>query len=845
MKKSYPIQGLDCANCAARLENALARVPGVEAVRVNFMNKTFSLTAEDANYDAVLEVVIARAAKVEPEAEIVLDPNAAHKAEVHHEHHHHHDDDDDDCHCDEHHHHHHDDEDDDDDDDDDCHCGEHHHHHHEEKPLDLTSPVAAGNVRKTYPINGLDCANCAAKLENALAALPDVESVQVSFINKKVVLVCNAVKLESVKAAMTTTCSRVEPDAVIDFTEGTATPAATKTEKPAKEQPVILYRVAATLILALVAGLAIPTDQFLAKLIIYILAYLIVSYDVLLKAAKNISHGQIFDENFLMMVASIGAMAMQEYTEALAVMSLYQIGEWFQDKAVDKSRASIASLMDIRPDYANVLRHGKTVTVDPNEVAVGELIVIKPGEKIPLDGVVREGTSSLNTVALTGEALPRDVAAGDHVLSGCVNLSGVLTIEVTSVFGESTVAKILEMVESSGDNKAKAERFISKFARIYTPAVCGAAVLLAVIPPLFLGGSWTHWIEQALSFLVISCPCALVISVPLSFFSGIGGASSKGILIKGANYMEVLSQLDTVAFDKTGTLTKGTFTVTAIHPANGYSEESLLEKAAYAECFSDHPIAKSILEAYGRTPDRKLVRDAHEIAGHGIQAKVDGETISAGNDKLMHMVGCQAEACEIQGTMIHVAVEGNYMGHLVISDVVKPSSAEAMNELKATGVQRLVMLTGDRKVVAEQIASTLGLTEVKAELLPEDKVTAVESLLSEEHKVGFVGDGINDAPVLRRADLGIAMGAMGSDAAIEAADIVLMDDDPLKLASAIRIARRTMSIVHQNIVFALGVKIVVMLLGVLGIANMWLAVFADVGVCMLAILNAMRAMKVE
>lgn len=501
--------------------------------------------------------------------------------------------------------------------------------------------------------------------------------------------------------------------------------------------------------------------------------------------------------------------------------------------------------MDIRPDVATVIRNGEPMVVDPNDVHVGEIIQVKPGEKLPLDGVIIEGTSSLNTVALTGESLPRDVFVGDTVISGCVNQEGMLKIKVTSVFSESTVAKILDLVESSGDHKAQAEQFISKFARYYTPAVCCAAVLLAVIPPLFLGGEWTRWIEQALSFLVISCPCALVISVPLSFFSGIGGASRKGILIKGANYMEVLASLDTVAFDKTGTLTKGIFTVSALHPAESSQESHLLEMSAHAECFSDHPISRSIQASYGKPIDRSRVTDVHELAGHGIQATVDGHVIHAGNDKLMATIGLKPDPCEVQGTIVHTASDGRYLGHIVISDVVKPTSAEAMKELKATGVNRLVMLTGDRKEVAQSVADTIGLTDVKAELLPENKVDAIESLLGEGHTVGFVGDGINDAPVLRRADLGIAMGGMGSDAAIEAADVVLMDDDPIKLPLAIRIARRTMKIVHQNIAFALGVKAVVMLLGILGIVNMWLAVFADVGVCIIAILNAMRAMKVE
>lgn len=601
----------------------------------------------------------------------------------------------------------------------------------------------------------------------------------------------------------------------------------------------MLYRVAAAIIL-LIAGLM---TQGALSVVLYLAGYLAAGYDVLLRAAKNIAHGQIFDENFLMSVASVGALLMGDFAEGIAVMTLYQIGEWFQDRAVDKSRDSIASLMDIRPDYANLVKGDETVQVSPEEVHVGDVILIKPGEKIPLDGVVLTGASSLNTIALTGESLPRDVAEGDSVISGCVNMSGLLTARVTSEFGESTVAKILALVESSGDNKAKAERFITRFARVYTPAVCLAAVLLAVLPSLF-DGQWLHWIKQALTFLVISCPCALVISVPLSFFSGIGGASRKGILIKGANYMEALSQLDTVVFDKTGTLTRGVFTVTAIHPSQT-NEEELLEVAALAESYSDHPISKSLQAAYNRAIDKARVGQVEEIAGHGIKAVVDGRTVWAGNTKLMTSIGLTPKPCHHQGTIVHIAVDGVYFGHIAISDVIKPTSAQAVAELKREGVRRLVMLTGDRKEAAEETANALGMTDVHAELLPEDKVTRVEALLNDNAKVAFVGDGINDAPVLRRADVGIAMGAMGSDAAIEAADVVLMDDDPIKLPMAIRIARRTLTIVRQNIVFALGVKALVMILGVCGIASMWLAVFADVGVAMLAILNAMRAMKAE
>lgn len=598
----------------------------------------------------------------------------------------------------------------------------------------------------------------------------------------------------------------------------------------------ILYR-AGGAVLLMILGLLL---QGPAALVLFIAAYLLAGYDVLLAAAKNIGHGNIFDENFLMAVASLGAMLMGEYAEGIAVLALYQAGEWLQDRAVDKSRDSIAALMDIRPDSANRLVNGQVEQVSPDEVAVGEMILVRPGEKIPLDGVVAEGMSSLNTVALTGETLPRDVRAGDSVLSGSVNLSGVLTVTVTAAYGESTVAKILRLVEVSGESKAKAEKFITRFARVYTPLVCLAAVLLAVVPSLF-DGQWLHWIHQALTFLVISCPCALVISVPLTFFSGIGGASRKGILIKGANHMETLSKLNAVVFDKTGTLTLGSFAVTKVAPAQG-TEVDLLALTALAESSSTHPIAQSIVAAYAKEIDRSRLGQVEETAGQGLTALVDGKKVCAGNRKLMDALGIDAPHVAEVGTIIHVTSDGVYQGYLVIADQVKPTAAQAMAELKQEGVARLVMLTGDRKVAAEDIANKLGLTEVHAELLPGDKVAHLEALLG-GGPVAFVGDGINDAPVLRRADVGIAMGGLGSDAAIEAADVVLMDDDPVKLPRAIRLARKTMRIVRQNIAFALGIKLAVMVLGILGVANMWIAVFADVGVCMLAILNAMRAMK--
>ncbi len=597
----------------------------------------------------------------------------------------------------------------------------------------------------------------------------------------------------------------------------------------------------------------------LVRLALYLAAYLVIGYDILRKAWKGILNGRVFDENFLMAVATVGAFALAiyeksgDYTEAISVMLFYQIGELFQSYAVGKSRKNISELMDIRPDYANIERDGKLEKVDPDEVEIGSTIIVQPGEKVPIDGVVLTGASSLNTSALTGESLPRDVKAGDEIISGCINMTGVLTIQTTKEFGESTVSKILELVEDSSSHKSRSEDFIAKFARVYTPAVCYGALALAVLPPLvrmlFMGLSaqWGEWIYRALTFLVISCPCALVISIPLSFFAGIGGASKEGILIKGSNYLETLSEVKTVVFDKTGTLTQGVFEVTGVHH-NKMEEERLLEYAALAECASSHPISKSLQKAYGREIDRDRVSDIQELSGKGICAKVDGHDVAAGNTKLMALLGVEYRDCHRVGTIIHMAIDGEYAGHIVISDVVKPTAKEAIVALKHAGVEKTVMLTGDAKRVADQVASGLGVDRVCSELLPADKVKKVEELLADKgskDKLAFVGDGINDAPVLTRADIGIAMGAMGSDAAIEAADVVLMDDDPMKIAKAIKISRKCIGIVYQNIIFALVVKFGCLALGALGIANMWAAIFADVGVMILAVLNAIRALRVH
>ena len=621
-----------------------------------------------------------------------------------------------------------------------------------------------------------------------------------------------------------------------------------------KKQKKMLWRIIATAVIILVIKLF--SIGGIAGTLLYLAAYGIIGYDILRKAGKGIVRGQVFDENFLMAVATVGAIGLAfyeksgDFLEAVAVMLFYQIGELFQSYAVGKSRRSITALMDIRPDYANIEQDGQLTQVDPGEVPVGAVIVVQPGEKVPLDGVVLEGSSTLNTAALTGESLPRDVTDGDEIVSGCINMTGVLKIRTTKAFGESTVSKILELVENSSSHKSKSENFISKFARVYTPAVCAAALALAVLPPVVrllagLDGDWGTWLYRALSFLVVSCPCALVISIPLSFFAGLGGASHEGVLIKGSNYLETLSKTKVVVFDKTGTLTQGVFDVTGVHH-NSLPREKVLEYAALAECASSHPISRSLQRAYGGHIDRDRVTDIREYSGNGVMARVDGVTVAVGNDKLMDKLGIAWHDCHSVGTIIHLALDGQYAGHIVISDVEKPHAKDAIAALKRIGVEKTVMLTGDRSKVADHVAQDLGVDEVHSELLPADKVSQVERLLSRAGgKLAFVGDGINDAPVLSRADIGIAMGAMGSDAAIEAADVVLMDDDPLKIAKAIRISRKCIRIVYENIAFALIVKALCLLLVAVGAANMWAAIFGDVGVMVIAVLNAIRALRVS
>lgn len=618
-----------------------------------------------------------------------------------------------------------------------------------------------------------------------------------------------------------------------------------------KKQKKVLIRILVAAALMIMFS-QLPVEGYI-RFLLFMIPYLVIGYDILKKAVKGILNRQVFDENFLMAVATVGAIVLGNYTEGVAVMLFYQIGELFQSYAVGKSRRNISELMDIRPDYANIERDGKLEKVDPDEVEIGSVIVVQPGEKIPIDGVVTEGKTTLNTSALTGESLPREAAPGDEVISGCINMTGVLKIRTTKEFGESTVSKILDLVENSSSKKSRSEHFISKFARYYTPAVCYGALALAVLPPLVrmlamgLAPEWGNWIYRALTFLVISCPCALVISIPLSFFAGIGGASREGILVKGSNYLETLAQTRYVVFDKTGTMTQGVFEVSGVHH-NEMEEARLLEYAALAESASSHPISKSLQKAYGKAIDRSRVTDIEEISGNGVTAKVDGIPVAAGNAKLMERLGIPYKECHHVGTVVHMAVNGAYAGHILISDLLKPNAKEAITSLKHAGIEKTVMLTGDSKKVADQVAKELGIGEVYSELLPADKVSKVEELLKEKNakaKLVFVGDGINDAPVLSRADIGIAMGALGSDAAIEAADVVLMDDDPLKISKAIRIARKCMRIVYENIYFAIGIKVLCLILGALGIANMWLAIFADVGVMVLAVLNAIRVLFVK
>lgn len=717
-------------------------------------------------------------------------------------------------------------------------------------------------MKTTYAVENLDCAHCAAKIQDALNKAPEIENAIVNFELQRITLESSEKNQAAAYARLEAVRNDLEPDMVI---VGEFDRKASASVKPARsldpEQKRTMVRISVALLLFF-ACMAIPFQQIFGEpyglyveFAAFLVPYLLAGYDVLWRAARNIAKGQVFDENFLMSIATLGAFGLVFFPEAdphmaegAAVMLFYQVGELFQSYAVGKSRRSIAEMMDIAPDHALVERDGNQVQVDPADVAVGEIIVCKPGERVPLDGVIEQGSSQLDTAALTGESVPRQVEAGAEVVSGCVNMTGVLRIRVTKPYGESTVSRILELVENASEKKAQTENFITRFARYYTPVVVLVALALAVVPPLLFAQSWADWVQRGLVFLVVSCPCALVISVPLSFFGGIGGASRLGILVKGGNYLEALAHAETVVFDKTGTLTSGTFKVVAIHPESSIDAEKLLSVAAHAEAYSTHPIALSVREAYSGTIDQGRIGNVEERGGHGVCATYDGKQVLVGNGKLLAEAGIPFQDCELTGTILHVSLDGAYVGHIVIADVIKEDAAEAISSLRALGVKKTVMLTGDRAEVAAAVGEKLGVDTVYAQLLPQDKVTKVEELLSAEQgkgKLVFVGDGINDAPVLTRADIGIAMGAMGSDAAIEAADVVLMDDKPSRIAQAVSIARKTMRIVWQNIVFALGVKFVVLALAAVGIATMWLAVFADVGVSVLAILNAMRCMRIK
>ena len=776
IKKEFLLEGLDCANCAAKIEEKVNKVSGVASASMNFATKTLTIIPEnDGDINAIVASTNSIIKKLEPH--VVVKEKLVSKSE-----------------------------------------------------------------KKVLVLVGLGCANCAAKIEKEIKALPGVKSATVDFATKKLILeVHSKHELNAIIEKASKIATRIESGVKIveeshdehdhDHGEG------------ADKREYIMIGTGAVLFFAALFF----KFPFWVEFGLYFVSYLLVGHEVLIRAAKNILRGQIFDENFLMAIATIGAFAIKEFPEGVAVMLFYQIGELFQDIAVNRSRKSIASLMDIRPDFANLKVNGELKKVTPEEVNVGDIIVVKPGEKVPLDGKVIEGKSMLDTSALTGESVPREVEVGNDVLSGSINQNGLLNIEVTKEFGESTVSKILDLVQNAGSKKAPTENFITKFARYYTPVVVFAAAALAFLPPLLIpGATFAEWINRALIFLVVSCPCALVVSIPLGFFGGIGGASKNGILVKGSNYLEALNNVDTVVFDKTGTLTKGVFKVTKISSTGSVPENDLLEFAAYAESYSNHPIALSIQKAYEKEINKNEISDYDEISGHGIKVNVKGKNVLAGNSKLMKKENIPFDEAETVGTVVHMAIDGNYSGYIVISDEVKDDSKQAIKALKNIGVKKLVMLTGDSKAVGEKIGMDLGLDEVHAELLPDQKVEKLELLdkqKSPKGKLIFVGDGINDAPVLARADVGVAMGGVGSDAAIEAADVVLMTDEPSKLVSAIKIAKRTRGIVWQNIIFAMAVKGIVLLLGAGGIATMWEAVFADVGVALLAVLNAMRVMK--
>ncbi|AZJ18811.1 MULTISPECIES: heavy metal translocating P-type ATPase [Bacillus] len=781
VKKKLVLEGLDCANCAMKIEKGVGNIEGVNSCSVNFATKTMVLeTAQNKESEVVTEAK-QLVTKLEPHIKVQEENNTKVAKEV-------------------------------------------------------------------FILEGLDCANCAMKIENKVKEMPTVSAATVDFVSKKLrVEVANKRELEATIANITNVVQKLEPDVkVVREEKGGHDHGHSHDHGEANVKKMVGRLVVGGILTAIAALAGLPQ---MITIPLFVLAYLLIGGDIVWRAVRNITRGQVFDENFLMAIATLGAFAIQQYSEAVAVMLFYQVGELFQSIAVNRSRKSITSLMDIRPDYANVKVGNETKQVSPEDVQIGDYIIVKPGEKVPLDGKVVEGTSMVDTSALTGESVPREVEVGNDVLSGFVNQNGVLTIEVTKEFGESTVSKILDLVQNASSKKAPTENFITKFARYYTPVVVITAAIMAFIPPLILeGATFSEWIYRALVFLVISCPCALVVSIPLGFFGGIGGASKSGVLIKGSNYLEALNDVKYIVFDKTGTLTKGVFKVTKMEPSKGITNEELLEYATFAEVYSNHPIAQSIRKAYGKSIDEKIIDEYSEISGHGTVVKVQGKEIFAGNAKLMKKENITFKQPETVGTLVHVAVDGEYAGYIVISDEVKEDSKQAIQKLKELGIKKTVMLTGDAKSVGEAVGKELGLDEVHAELLPQQKVEEIEKIDAAKNgkeKVAFVGDGINDTPVLARADVGIAMGGLGSDAAIEAADIVIMTDEPSKIATALNIAKRTRRIVWQNIIFALGVKGLVLLLGAFGIATMWEAVFSDVGVTLLAVLNAMRVLRVK
>ncbi|WP_026889433.1 heavy metal translocating P-type ATPase [Clostridium beijerinckii] len=783
VKKEFILEGLGCANCAAKMEQKINELDGINFANVNFLTKTLILEAKEANkLEELIGTVTNIVTNIESHVKVV------------------------------------------------------------EK---ITEKI----LKKEILLEGLCCGNCAAKIERESNNIDGVKSALVDFISTKLIIeIEDSAKENAIIDNVKRIVKRIEPDVNVVVIDGINKSAMSKSEKVENDNDKSeIIRLA---IGALIFGIAtISKFSNSIELLLYLISYILVGGEVVLRALKNITKGQVFDENFLMTIATIGAFAIGEYPEGVAVMLFYQIGEMFQDMAVNRSRKSITALMDIRPDFANLKVNNDFKKVDPEEVRLGDIILVKPGEKVPLDGKIIEGNSMIDTAALTGESVPREVGIGDSILSGVINKNGLLTIEVEKEFGDSTVAKILDLVQNASGKKAPTENFITKFARYYTPAVVFAALALAVIPPLVIdGATFSQWIYRALAFLVVSCPCALVVSIPLGFFGGIGGASKNGILVKGGNYLEALNNVETVVFDKTGTLTKGIFKVTEIRPENNISEDELIACAAYAENYSNHPIATSILRAYGEEIVKDKIKGYEEISGHGVKVVLDGKEVFAGNHKLMDKENIPYDKIDTIGTVVHIAIEKKYAGYIVISDEVKEDSLKAIKALKAIGIKKTVMLTGDNKTVGSKIAKELGLDEVHAELLPDQKVEQLELLFKEKSprgKIVFVGDGINDAPVLARADIGIAMGGVGSDAAIEAADVVIMTDEPSKIASAIKIAKKTRTIVMQNIVFALGIKLIILVLVAVGVGTMWEAVFGDVGVALIAVLNAMRAMKVE